>query len=331
MDPAPGPRRPLPATPAPAGRSVRRTTSIDITRPDGLPGPVVALVAGRDRAVDARGGAHDRAAVSLAFRATASGVVQGIDDTTAGGPAGLADLVGADLRSGFGRRWTAALPADAAERTVLAALLDDLPGALLVSGYALARGGHLTQDAVTGPQIAARQADICAGWAVGQPLHDVLAVEGRVAIPSGPPAPPLERADPGGWHALAPLGEGTVRRRRLLEVAPGPGATLAVRAHFRDSWTGDGREIALHEYEVEATVDGEGRIARVEVDPRVLPWDACPGAVGSASRVVGVHVADLPVHVRAELQGPSTCTHLNSTLRSLTDVAALAGTVAADA
>ncbi len=65
-------------------------------------------------------------------------------------------------------------------------------------------------------------------------------------------------------------------------------------------------------------MDGEGRIARVEVDARVLPWDACPGAVGSASRVVGVHVADLPAHVRAELQGPSTCTHLNSTLRSLT-------------
>jgi hypothetical protein len=40
---------------------------------------------------------------------------------------------------------------------------------------------------------------------------------------------------------------------------------------------------------------------------------------------VGVPVTDLPARVRAELVGPATCTHLNSTLRSLADVAALLG------
>ena len=33
----------------------------------------------------------------------------------------------------------------------------------------------------------------------------------------------------------------------------------------------------------------------------------------------------LPALVRAELVGPSTCTHLNSTMRSLADVPALLG------
>jgi hypothetical protein len=304
--------------------------SIDITRPDGLLGPVVAVLAGRDRAVAAGGRPHVLAEVSLAVRVAESGEVAGIDG---GGPPGLGELVGAGLRSGFGRRAATALPDDAARRTLVASLLDDLPGAYHVSGYALARGGVLPGGA-NGPERAALQADICAGWAVGEPLHDLLAATGRIAIPSGPPAPALERADPDGWHALAALGEGTVRRRRLLDVA---GATrppgLAVRAHFRDSWSGEGTEIALHEYGIEAAVDGDRRVTRVEVDARVLPWDACPGAVASASRVVGVAVADLPARVRADLVGPSTCTHLNSMLRSLVDVSALAaaGTVATDA
>jgi hypothetical protein len=34
-------------------------------------------------------------------------------------------------------------------------------------------------------------------------------------------------------------------------------------------------------------------------------------------------IADLPARVRAELVGPGTCTHLNSTLRSLVDVPTL--------
>jgi Protein of unknown function (DUF2889) len=255
--PRPGPRRALATSPAPAPGSVRRTTSIDVTRPDGLLGPVVAVLAGRDRAVDALGRARVLGEVSPAVRVAESGVIESIEGDV---PPGLGGLVGTDL----------------------------------VSGYALARGGVLP-DAATGP----------------------------------------ERDDPAGWHALPPLRRGTVRRRRLLEVAraaAGPPG-LDVRAHFRDSWTGDGTEIALHEYEIQAVVDGAGRLARVEVDPRVLPWEACPGAVGSAARVVGVAVADLPARVWADLAGPSTCTHLNSTLRSLVDVPALAAadTVATDA
>ena len=317
--PTPGPRRALAANPPAAPGSVRRTTSIDVTRPGGLLGPVVVRLAGRDRAIDAEGCGRVRDEVALTVRVAVSGVVEGIDGD---GPPRLGELVGAGLRSGFGRRAAATLPDDAARRTLVGSLLDDLPGAYHVSGYALARGGVLP-DGADGPERAALQADVCAGWAVGRPLHDLLAAEGRIAVPSGPPAPALEAADPDGWHELPPLGEGTVRRRRLLEVAPADGDGLAVRAHFRDSWSGDGREVALHEYSIEAEVDGDGRMSRVEVDPRVLPWDACPAAVASASRMVGVAVADLPARVRADLVGPSTCTHLNSTLRCLADVDAL--------
>ncbi len=81
----------------------------------------------------------------------------------------------------------------------------------------------------------------------------------------------------------------------------------------------------LHEYAISAEVAADGRISRVEVDPRVLPWEACPGAVASGQRVVGVALADLPRMVRADLVGTTTCTHLNSTLRALADAGALAG------
>lgn len=314
--PRPGPQRALAATPPAAPGAARRTTSIDVTRPDGLLGRCAIVLRGRDVA-----GAEVVEEVALTVPVDTAGRM---GPATGRGAGVLGPLVGTSLRAGFGRRLATTLPGDLERRTLVASLLEDMAGAFLVSGYALLRGGALPPDPATAAQRAALQADVCIGWQVGGPLHRVLAEEGRSAIPYGPPAPAIEGADPAGWHDLPPLGEGTVRRRRLLEVVPSPnGAGAAVRAHFRDSHMGDAGETVMHEYAVDAAVDAGGRIARVDVDPRVLPWEACPGAVASAARVVGVALADLPRHVRADLVGTSTCTHLNSTLRSLADTSAL--------
>ena len=115
-----------------------------------------------------------------------------------------------------------------------------------------------------------------------------------------------------------------MRRRRLLEVTRVPGGGLQARAHFRDSHAGDDREMVMHEYAVAATFDEDGRVGSIDVDPRVLPWAECPAATASAARVVGIGLDDLARHARTELVGPSTCTHLTSTIRSLVDVRALA-------
>src|SRR4029450_3761924 len=117
--PRSGPRRALAASPAAAPGSVRRTLSIDVTRPDGLLGPGVGVLAGRDRVVDAAGRAQVLGEVSLVVRVAVSGEVEGID----GGPPALSEGVGASLRSGFGRRAAAAPPDVAPPRT--------LPGAPL--------------------------------------------------------------------------------------------------------------------------------------------------------------------------------------------------------
>lgn len=315
---APGPQLPVISTPRRATGSMRRTTSLDITRPDGLLGRVVADIRGQDVRTDAEGLAHvvDRLAVAIEIDLRRGAVV-----AVSGLSAGLlGDLVGAGVRSGWGRRLAELFADDAARRSLLYSALDDLGGALLVSGYSLLRAGLLAGAREEGEQRAEAQGDICIAWARGGPVHETLRRTGEPGVPMGPTAPPDDADDLLGWHPMAPLATGTVRRRRRLDVV-----ALRAQAHFRDSYAGGDGEMVMHEYLVDARVDAGGRLAEVDVDPRVLPWEACPGAAASAQRLVGVEVDDLPARVRAELVGATTCTHLNSTMRSLADVRALEG------
>jgi hypothetical protein len=366
--PPPGPHRAVPATAPRAPGSVRRTTTIDITRPEGLTGPVVAVLAGQDlaTAADGRASVLRRTAFSLGIDQRTGAVTTVAAGSPAGGavdrdahdpdlgpdavdrgpdhgaepgvePAaepgvelgvdGLDELVGSSVRSGFGRRLAALLATDAAARSLRYSLLEDLPGALLVSGFAPLRAGLLAGNVELAKKSGRAQADICAGWATGSPVHVALAEHGHTAVPRGPSAPVLERVDPLGWHPLDALGVETVRRRRQLDVVRDPGGGLRVQAHFRDSHAGEEREMVMHEYAVEAAFGDDDRVSRVEVDPRVLPWAECPAATASAGRVVGVGLDDLARYARAELVGPSTCTHLTSTIRSLVDVQALVASI----
>jgi hypothetical protein len=310
---------------------MRRTTTIDVTRPDGIAGRVVAVLAGQDLVT----GAGGRPSVTHRWRVDVpvdplTGEVLGFDGADGdAGDAGddLAGLVGASLRAGFGRRLASALPGEAQDRSLRYSLLEDLAGAFLVSGYAPLRAGLLGNllggDVEVAKGRAALQADICVGWAGGGPVHRALAEHGHTAVPTGPPAPAIERADPAGWHPLAPLDHETVRRRRLIDVRRDPAAGgLVVHTHFRDSHAGEDHEMVMHEYTVDAVIRDD-TIASIDVDARVLPWAACPGAVPSARRVAGVALDDLARAARTELVGPSTCTHLTSSTRSLADVRAL--------
>lgn len=324
----------MPATPARAPGSVRRTTSLDIARPDGLLGRIVADVRGQDVVTGAGGAGRvvDRLAVAVEVEPRA-GTVTAVHHT-AGGPnlAGLAGLVGERTRGGFGRRLAELLAGEAERRTLLYSAFDDLSGALLVSGYPVLHAGLIPASLEQAEQRARLQADVCIGWASGGPLLDGLRRNGTSAVPSGPSAPVLEGDDPLGWHAMAPMASHTVRRRRRLDVAgPAPtGEARRVDSHFRDSCALPGGEVVMHEYLVAADVDGDGRLGRVAVDPRVLPWSECPGAVASAQQLVGAAVAEIPPRARAELVGPGTCTHLTSTLRCLADVWVLAALLGPD-
>ena len=203
--------------------------------------------------------------------------------------------------------------------------IEDLNGALLVSGYAPLRAGLLAMSVEEGAAQAEAQADICAGWARGAPLTEHLRVTGTNAVPLGPTPPRLTDGD--GWHDVLPAQVEAVTRIRSLDVGPDDGPTGAgvagaeVRSHFRDTYERVDGPMTMHEYVVRAHVAGDDpTIDRLVVEPRVLPWSECPAAAASGGRLVGTRVAELAPRVRAELVGPSTCTHLNSTLRALADV-----------
>jgi hypothetical protein len=318
--PAPGPATSTP----PRGRSsVRRTTTHDSLRTEGLLGPVRVVARGRDLRTGPGG---ETAVVDAAeLDVTVESRERKVARITARPPdARLEQLVGVPTSSGFRRAVMTEMPGEERSRSVRFQLLDDLPTALLVSGYAV----HTAGVSPRGPGkrgIKVQQADVCAGWAVGGALLDSLDDDGLPPSREGSPAPAVEPADdPLAWHNMDPLPAHAMRRRRRLDVWSEDGVEQ-VESWFRDSHMGaDGVETVVHEYTVRATVDRETmRFLACEAGVGSLPWPECPQAAASASRLVGAPVEGLRRWVRQTFVGPTTCTHLNDTLRSLEDVGAL--------
>lgn len=237
--------------------------------------------------------------------------------------AGGTELLGAVVGPGFRGRVDAAAPRERDLRTPLYLLLDDLPGAALVSGYALlseGAAGRVRDDAYLTTIV-----DLCAGWASDGSMMQLIREHGQNPTPLGPRAPDLRPDDdPIALHALPELPPTGMRRFRRVDVtAPvAPGGLHEVDAFLRDSHVDRaGIETAIHEYSVVATVDATSRtIVDIAASPNVLPWQECPAAIGSATRLRGHELADLRAHVRATFVGTSTCTHLNDVLRGLADV-----------
>jgi hypothetical protein len=121
-----------------------------------------------------------------------------------------------------------------------------------------------------------------------------------------------------------------MRRHRRIDVTP-TDDVLEIDAFFRDSyWEPDGTEMALHEYDVVATVDATDLTLRsVHATPRVLPFPECQWAPEHAVRMVGRPVLGFRTDVQATLTELQACTHLNDMLRCLAEVPALAAAVAA--
>jgi hypothetical protein len=316
-----GPRDPLRETPSRRPGSVRRTTSIEQRRGDpGEPQHLLAL--GRDLRTAADGSAEVLDETRFQAAVDPAGTILALE---AQPPVPeLEALVGRSIRKGIRGRVDAAVPEHATRASVLHQLLDDLPMAMLISGY----GSSREQPDFRLPAAAAeRMTDLCAGWAAGATMLQAMGSSGVFPIPVGPLAPDLARADdPLAWHELPPMAPRSVRRRRRIDLWPGDDGLLHADVHFRDSHLGlDGPEDVLHEYTLAATLDPDTLEVRSSAaEARVLPWPECPGALASAGRVAGQRVGALRMSVAVRFTGTSTCTHLNDTLRSLAGVTALA-------
>ena len=243
-------------------------------------------------------------------------------DTEPAAPA-LQELLGAIVGPGFRAKADLVVPERRDRGDLLYLLLDDLPGATLVAGYAMLHAGMVPKP--SDDEYLVARSDLCAGWAADGAMMTLIREHGRSPAPMGCEAPPVARVgDPDAWHNLPDLAPNAMRRLRRLDVLPplADGEPATVDVFFRDSHVdGEGRETIVHEYSVTASVDVATRTV-VAIDARadVLPWQECPQALGSAPRLVGHTLAGLRPYVRAEFIGTTTCTHLNDVLRGLTDV-----------
>jgi len=320
-----GPQQPVQTWPPLDTGALRRTSTID-THPAGTGKSDVEL-----RARDAVARLRDTVDVlgQVCVRAHLTDRV--IDEIASNAPdRRLTRLVGERVGPGFRATVGKLLPEEVQRASLLHLLLDDWVGASLVSGYGLQHAAiTLGIEEKMPPGTADNMAGICSGFAADASLVAYTRRNGTIPSVHGPVAPPLTPPGDVGLHAVQPLQPHGMRRLRRLDLRPvdaeSADCSVGFDAHFRDSHVdGDGVETVVHEYTVAGSVDTSTRtITSVTADVRVLPWQECPGAIGSATRVEGMTLSELRGRIRGEFVGTSTCTHLNDTLRAIADLDAL--------
>jgi hypothetical protein len=322
LHPRHGTHAPTTGTPPRRPRSIRRTATTAMLRRRGVNGELQLRGRARDLFTTESGEAVvlDEAAVDARVAFTSERLVREIE--TSPPLDGVETLVGVRASAGF-RRAADLVAADHKDRrSLLYLLLDDVPVATLVSGYAVMYAGVRP---VSDGRHHVQHPDLCAGWRTGGTILNEIDRTGFSPVVTGPTAPSvIPDDDPLAWHELEPLGPNDMRRHRRLDLVAGD--PMEVDVFFRDSHMSfGGRETVIHEYTVRGTVDPSTlRFIDIEAAPRALPFMECPEAAASATRLVGAAVGGLRREVREEFVGATTCTHLNDTLRSLEDIAALA-------
>lgn len=325
----PGLEGPLRRHPERPPTSFRRTTTIDISVAEDL-SKLAVQGRGRDLLTNHVGGGHVLATAEIQAELTLDErKVVRLEASESGRALDVTRLVGTRAGSGFRRALRDEVPAFAESGELVALLLDEVPVASVISGMAVVRTRAklgLSESIPRRPNGKGAPVDVCAGWKTGS--HMSLARSGEGVFDFGAqgpitPAPETDSADPLAWHHTGPIGHGHVRRRRRLDLwQPVPAGPISIDAWFRDSFGEDsGVESGVHEYDVAANVDPDSLLVLgLRARPRVLPAPECPQAAASANRIEGKPLSEVRDLVRASFTGPSTCTHLNDTLRAMGDL-----------
>jgi len=197
-------------------------------RPSGVDAELVLVGRGRDLATE-----HDGAPRVLAT-AEVEAVIDYVDAqrvTQISSTPVISDLdqlVGRSASTGFRAAIDAAVAGHDVVGHLVYQLLDDLPVATLISGYApqhaRAQSGTWADEQKRKPMqktapaglAMLQQADLCAGWKAGGTIMQGFA-ENNPPVVTGPDAPSLDGGDdPLAWHELpGPLPVQGMRRRRF--------------------------------------------------------------------------------------------------------------------
>lgn len=330
----PAPRNPMGHAPVRRAHSFRRTSSIDVTWPQGYGGAgdfvgvardIITLEPGSCPQIVGAGRVH---AVMGPDR-----VISDIQTEPRRDGSGL--LVGLNGGSSLRKSIDMALPEDRVGGTPLFLLIDDLAGTSLIANWAWSRWtDDWLKDFVPISEHEALQArvakmtDICAGFRAGSAaLADVRGLQqnSHRVVPLPHPDDAL------GFHSLTEHNEVSMRRARRIDVWEEDGL-IQIDSAFQDSASApEGGRVAVHEYVLRATADRETMALRsVQADPRILPYRECPAAVQNVGRLVGTPLGELRGVVLKELRRTEGCTHLNDALRALTDIPLMVGALRAN-
>lgn len=319
-----------PAPPRPAD-SVRRTSSIDVSWPDGFNGDRLFVGRGRDLVTPQDGGAgRTLAEAEMRATLTTDRTITAISATPT--PARLQEIVGQRGGNHLRILLQDVMPELLAETAPLYLVLDDISGTSLVSAFAWSQWqddwATRLRDTMAPEQferLMTERTNVCWGLQEG---NSGLNPEGPARNVADADAGDLRNpADPEGWHELPEFdGPGFRRARRIDVVRDDAAGVIRVDAAFQDSAARqNGGRVAIHEYNIAATVDiATLELLSLDPEPRILPFSECPGAVHNTQRLVGSRLDVIRQTVLAELRGPAGCTHLNDALRALAEVPKLA-------
>lgn len=327
------------ANPAPArpAHSVRRTSSIDVSWPDGEQGGRLFIGRARDYRTDAAGSpgtvideGEFRARLTMEKEITAI-------EATPSFPR-IDELVGVRCGNHLRLFLKEIMPDMIARGAPIYLPLDDLSGTALVSAFAFSQwhgdwaarvAASMTPEQFD--QMMTSRTNVCWGLQEGNSGVTSRMGENR-DVASADAGDVRNPADPEGWHALAENeGPGFRRARRIDVMRDDKAGVIRIQAAFQDSAktrTGQGAKsgrVAIHEYDIDATADAETlELLTLVSIPRILPFSECPGAVHNTQRLIGSKLDDIRDTVLANLRGPQGCTHLNDALRALAEVPKLA-------
>jgi hypothetical protein len=305
---------------------VRRTSTIDMTWPDGF-GTELRLD-GHCRDAVTHASADPPIVVDEATATVGIGGNRTITSISAEPDAsGLHDLVG--CRGGGYLRAALAefLPEQLDGGTPLYLLLDDISGASLIAGFAWSQWTDRWMSSDTERPARPDMEGVCIGFAPGgSALVEIRS--GQMTHRTQAVAPLVNPDDRHGWHELAELPEVSMRRARRIDVWRDPvDGTIMIDSGFQDSaGNPDHGRVAVHEYVLRASADPDAMtLTSVDPDARILPYLTCPNAVDTATMVVGTPLAELRSTVLERLARTNGCTHLNDALRALAEVPVLLG------
>lgn len=300
--------------------SVRRTSTLDTTWPDGHDGNL--LIEGRCRDLVTGAGLesaevarYDEMTAELNWERRILSVQNDrVDLSVLKGARG-----GGHLRAVLDEK----IHEERVNGSPLYLLLDDISGVSLVSGWAWSRWDSDWAEDSDYDDFEKRRLmmeNVCTGFATG---NTALAVE---SPPDNTPqvVPLPNPADDLSWHELPTVDQVGFRRARRIDVWV-EGDNIRIDVGFQDSASDPELErVAIHEYHVTGSANRSSlELTEISATPHVLPFPECPGAIANIQRMVGTPLRQMRMRVIEELPGVLGCTHLNDLLRSLAEVPSL--------